>query len=145
MTNAANRIPITETRNEKSLIPPGTLQWRVCSKLRPAQARLLAGYPVSQCGGACAAPHRTRPQSWLFAGYQIGRIIVSLAKARELARKFLAQRILGKRDNPILHFEDAVSVFLESERIRSSTVRAYKRLRNTHFKPMLVTADLHPE
>lgn len=74
------------------------------------------------------------------ARYQIGRVgIITLAEARELARKFLAQRTLGKRDNPTLNFEDAVAVFLESqsERIRPSTMRDYKRLLDTYFKPKL--------
>jgi integrase len=72
------------------------------------------------------------------ARYQIGRVgIITLAEARELARKFLAQRTLGKRDNPTFNFEDAVAVFLESqsERIRPNTMRDYKRLLDTHFKP----------
>jgi len=74
------------------------------------------------------------------ARYQIGRVgIITLAEARELARKFLAQRTLGKRDNPTLNFEDAVAVFLEtqSERIRPRTMRDYKRLLDTYFKPKL--------
>jgi integrase len=74
------------------------------------------------------------------ARYQIGRVgIVTLAEARELARKFLAQRTLGKRENPTLKFEDAVAVFFESqaERIRPSTMRDYKRLLDTHFKAKL--------
>jgi integrase len=74
------------------------------------------------------------------ARYQIGRVgIITLAEARELARKFLAQRTLGKRDNPTLNFEDGIAVFLESqsERIRPSTMRDYKRILDTHFKPKL--------
>jgi integrase len=74
------------------------------------------------------------------ARYQIGRVgILTLAEARELARKFLAQRTLGKRENPTLKFEDALAIFLESqaERIRPSTMRDYKRLLDTHFKPKL--------
>lgn len=72
--------------------------------------------------------------------YQIGRVgIITLAEARDLARKFLAQRTLGKRENPTLKFEDAQAIFLESqaERIRPSTMRDYKRLLETHFKPKL--------
>ncbi len=74
------------------------------------------------------------------ARYQIGRVgIITLAEARDLARKFLAQRTLGKRENPTLKFEDAVAVFFESqaERIRPNTMRDYKRLLDTHFKPKL--------
>jgi hypothetical protein len=74
------------------------------------------------------------------ARYQIGRVgIITHSEARELARKFLAQRTLGKRDNPTLNFEDAVAVLLESqsERVRPSTMRDYKRLLDTHFKPKL--------
>lgn len=79
------------------------------------------------------------------ARYQIGRVgIITLAEAREAARKFLAQRTLGKRENPTLKFEDALAIFFESqaERIRPNTMRDYKRLLDTHFKPKLKAKPL---
>lgn len=74
------------------------------------------------------------------ARYQIGRVgIITLAEAREAARRFLAERTLGKRDNRTLKFEDAVAVFFESqvERLRPRTMKRYRDIMERHFKPKL--------
>lgn len=80
------------------------------------------------------------------ARYQIGRVgIVTLADARAAARKFLAERTLGKRDAPALRFEDAKAIFLETEasKISEKTLKDYSRILRSrlerHLKGMLLT------
>ena len=70
----------------------------------------------------------------------IGRYpIIGLQDARTQARKFLAEKTLGKRDAPALRFEEALAIFLESEseRLRPSTRRNYTRMLKCHFEKPL--------
>jgi integrase len=66
----------------------------------------------------------------------IGRYpIVSLADAREVARRMLAEKTLGKVRPQSVSFEQALTMFLEekSKARRVRTVSGYKRLMGTHF------------
>jgi integrase len=75
----------------------------------------------------------------------IGRYpILSLQDARAVAKKFLAEKTLGKRDNPTLRFEDALAVFLETqtERLKPSTKRDYTRILKSHFEKSLRSKPL---
>ncbi len=70
----------------------------------------------------------------------IGRYpIISLQEARVAAKKFLAEKTLGKRDNPTFRFEEALAVFLETQtdRLRKSTKRNYTRMLKCHFEKPL--------
>jgi Arm DNA-binding domain/Phage integrase, N-terminal SAM-like domain len=72
--------------------------------------------------------------------YQIGRVgIITLQDARAAAKKFLAEKTLGKRDNPTIRFEEALALFLETqaERLKTSTKRDYTRILHSHFEKPL--------
>jgi integrase len=71
----------------------------------------------------------------------IGRYpIITLAQAREKARKLLAHRMLHGDTPPDFTFEDAMILFLKvhcAEHNRPSTARAIERLLRRHFLPRL--------
>lgn len=66
----------------------------------------------------------------------IGRVgIVSLAQARQKAKRLLAEQMLGIRAEESATFQEALDAFLASceGRIRPRTVYDYRRLLNRHF------------
>jgi integrase len=66
--------------------------------------------------------------------------IITLAQAREKARKLLAHRMLHGDTPPDLTFEEAVTLFLKvhcTENNRPSTARETERLLKRHFLPKL--------
>ena len=71
----------------------------------------------------------------------IGRYpIITLAQARDKARKLLAHRMLHGDAPPDLTFEDAMTLFLKvhcAEHNRPSTAREIERLLRRHFLPRL--------
>ena len=71
--------------------------------------------------------------------FQIGRVgIISLQDARSAAKKFLAERTLGKREAPAFTFPDAIKLFLETQdHLAPITVRDYQRLLKTRFEKPL--------
>jgi integrase len=73
------------------------------------------------------------------ARHQIGRVgIISLQDARAAAKKFLAERTLGKRDAPAFKFPEAVTLFLESQdHLRPTTMSDYKRILKSRFEKPL--------
>jgi integrase len=73
------------------------------------------------------------------ARHQIGRVgVISLAEARQEARRFLAQRTLGHRETPTLPFSDALTLFLSTQdHLRDGTKRDYERLLKTRFEKTL--------
>jgi integrase len=66
---------------------------------------------------------------------------ISLQQARKAAKQILAERTLGKRDMPVISFEEAVRTFISTHFPKNypkpRTKAAIERLLNRHFLPSL--------